>query len=121
MEITVGELFGMKQPLERLIECTVPLKTAFAIKKLTEACNTELLVVGKMHDDLVTEYGEEVPPGSKNYAVLPTSKKYPKFKKKLDELNAIEVEINVVPILLPATTQTEAKVLMALQKFIKVG
>lgn len=120
MKITVGELFEMKQPLERLIQCKVPVRTGFAIKKLAEAVSAELVVAGKQHDELIMEYGEEVPADSQKYAVLPTSPKLVEFDQKMDELKAIEVDINIVPILLPETVETETGVLMSLQKFIKV-
>ena len=121
MKITIGELFNAKIPIERLIQCKVPVKAGFAIAKLTEAINKELVISGKMHDDLVMEYGEETPAGSKNYAVLPTNPNYGLFHQKLDELKAITVEMNVNPIILPEVLEIEPAVLMALEKFIKTN
>jgi len=103
MKITIGELFNVKIPIERLIQCKVPVKTGFAIAKLSEAISTELVVAGRMHDSLVMEYGEETPAGSRNYAVIPSNPNAGIFNQKLSELKVITVEINVDPITLPDT------------------
>ena len=141
MKLTNGEIFSVKEPLEKLLTERMPVKVSYELAKLANKLNDQLQIIEKVRGGLFKTYGSPDPSNPQQIRCLPfiveTNNKgivndsnglphmienheYPMFKSEIDELMGQEIEIVFDVIQLPDTLEIEPSVLMALNKFIKL-
>ena len=120
MKLTNGEIFNAKEPLEKLLQEKLPVKTSYGLAKLASKLNDQLQVIEKVRQGLILTYGENNPDNPIQIRVDPQSEGFSKFAEELGELMTQEVEIVFEKVTLPDTLEVEPSVLMALEKFVKV-
>ncbi len=120
MNLTNGEIFNAKEPLEKLLQEKLPVKASYGLAKLAAKLNDQFQVIEKVRLGLIQTYGEKDSSNPQQIRVVPGSKKFPKFAEEYGELMAQEVEIVFDVVTLPDTLEVEPAVLMALDKFIKI-
>ena len=120
MKLTNGEIFNAKEPLQQLIKEKFPVKVSYGLAKLASKLDAQLQVIEKVRQGLIQTYGETDPDNPRQIRVDPQSEGFPKFAEELGELMTQEIEIVFDVVTLPDTLEIEPKVLMALEKFVKV-
>ena len=120
MKLTNGEIFNAKEPLSKLIQEKLPVKTSYGLAKLASKLDAQLGVIEKVRQGLIQTYGEKDPDNPMQIRVDPQSENFPKFAEEYGELMAQEVEIVFDVVTLPDTLEVEPSTLMALDKFVKV-
>ena len=136
MNLTNGEIFNAKEPLQKLMEVKLPVKASYDVAKLANKLNEQLKVIGDVRTGLIKTYGKPNPENSQEISVDPQGEGFAKFAEEMDTLLAQEVEVVFDKVKLPekvAATcdkcdhnmdkafEIEPSVLMALEKFIEVG
>lgn len=117
MELTNGEIWLAKEPLNKLADMKLPVKTAYAIAKMASKLNDQLQVIEAVRIGLIRKYGVQE---GKNWNVKEDSENWPKFMNDFDELMKQKVEVVVEKVKLPDNIEIESKVLIALTKFVEV-
>ena len=125
MKLTNGEIFSSKAALADVFDKDWPIKLSFKIAALITKLNTALENIEKVRTPLVQKYGKPAEDNPNNIQIDETSKDYPKFVEKFNELMNEEVEIEFDIIELPAKVDgkevsIKPKMLMALEKFVKL-
>jgi hypothetical protein len=125
MKLSNGEIFGSKEALADVFDKEWPIKLSFKIATLIAKLNTALESIEKVRNPLIQKYGKPAEDNPNNLIIDETSKDYPKFVAKFNELMAQEVEIEFDIVELPATVDgkdvsIKPRILMALEKFIKL-
>ena len=120
MKLTNGEIFNAKEPLEKLLNEKLPVKTSYGLAKLAAKLNDQLQVIEKVRQGLITTYGNIDPDNPNQTRVDPQMEGFSKFMGEYGELMAQEVEIVFEVVTLPDTLEIEPATLMALDKFIKI-
>lgn len=120
MKLTNGEIFNSKEPLQKLMSKSLPVKISYGLAKIAAKLNEQLQVIEQVRQGLITTYGEKDPNNPMRISVDPKSDKYSKFVTEYGELMKQEVEIVFDVVTLPETLEIEPFVLMALDKFIKI-
>lgn len=121
MKLTNQEIFNAKEPLEKLIQEKLPVKTSYGLAKLAHKLNDQLQIIEKVRVGLFQTYGGPHPDNPRQLRVDPQSEGFPKFANELGELMTQEVEIVFEEVTLPDTLEIEPSVLMALDRFVKVA
>ena len=120
MKLTNLEIFNAKEPLRKLLEEKLPVKSSYGLAKLASKLDPQLGVIEKVRQGLIQTYGEKDPDNPQQIKVSSQSEGFPKFAEEYGELMAKEVEIVIEVVALPDTLEVDAATLMALQKFVKV-
>jgi len=125
MKLFNGDIFTAKEPLEKLSEHKLPIKTSLAIAKMTIKLNEEFQAIEQVRQGLIRKYGEANKEDPNLISVKPESENYPKFVEEVTELLEQEVEVVIKKVKLPEEVdgkplEIEPKILMALEKFIEV-
>jgi hypothetical protein len=101
---TLGNLVAMDQALDRLMSERWPIKAAYTLSKLSKTVRKEAAYAKQEQEKWIRELGTETKPtaeeqahgASASYRV--TTEHMPEFFKRLSELYAIAVKIDVTPI-----------------------
>jgi len=117
MKLKNGEIFNAKQPLEKLLQEKLPIKTSYGLVKLTAIFNEQLGVIDTCRKNLVETYGDK---DGEKIEVRQGTDNFRKFAEEYGELMSEEVDIEIEVVTLPDTLEIEPSVLMALDKFIKI-
>ncbi len=125
MNLTNGEIFKAKRPLDTLMGNKLPVKTSYGLAKLSAKLNDPFQVIDTVRRGLCKTYGTPDPRDARQFNVLSeiegkANPQYEKFMEEIGELMAQEVEIVIDVVTLPDTLEVEPSVLMALDKFIKL-
>ena len=143
MKLTNGEIVNAKEPMTQLVAEKFPVKTSLALITLVRKLDEFLIPVEQVRDGLFKMYGEPSPDDPRRLQCLPLVPKkdddgnaikdgagnvtlidnpnFPKLIAEMNELMSQEVEVVIKRVEVPDTLQIEPTVLMALEKFIKVG
>ena len=136
MQLTNGEIFNAKEPLGKLLQERLPVKTAFALAKLAKELSDRVVAIETVKEGLIQTYGEPDPDNLNKVSVAPAMKGYSKFMEELGVLFSQEVEVVVTQVVLPAmiagtcdgcghnmekALEVEAVTLMLLDKFVTVA
>ena len=121
MKLTNLEIFNAKEPLSKLLQEKLPVKSSYGLAKLASKLDPQLGVIEKVRQGLIQTYGEKDPDNPQQIRVSPQSEGFQKFAEEFGELMAQEVEIVVEVVTLPDTLEVEPSVLMALEKFVKIA
>lgn len=119
MQLTNGEIFNAKAPLEALLQVKFHVKVSYSLAKLGAKFNTQLQVIDQVRNGLIREYGEPDKGNPNQISVTEANK--PKFLEELGELFSEVVEIDFEPVALPADFHIAPAVLMALEKFVTIS
>jgi len=124
MKVLNREIFEAKEPLEKLIQLPLPVKTSLEIARFANKLSDELRAIEEVRMGLFRKYGTLSEDG-RQMVVEETSDNYPKFLDQLDELMMQETELVVTQISLPSEVDgkplnIEPSILMALEKFVEV-
>jgi len=121
MKLSNGEIHNATAPLARLMEQKFPIQLSYRLAKLAAILDPQLLVIEKVRAKLIQTYGEQDPDKPQQMRVNPNSESFPKFAEEYGILMSQEVEIEVEVVDLPNTLEIEPSVLMALDRFIRLG
>jgi hypothetical protein len=120
---TVGQLVAADETkaLERFGARGLPPKVAYTAAKLLALVRRELKVYREVHNKLVKQYGEEIPPGSGTFQVR--AAEFATFAAALTDVLDAPVEINWTPIALEdlGGDPLRADDLVALDPFLANG
>ena len=117
MKLTNGEIFGAREPLQKLMEEKLPVKVAYGLAKIAHKVDEQLKVIEQVRQGLIKTYGKEEKGQIK---VDPESENFQKFVEEFNELMEQEVEMVFTKVTLPETLEIEPQALMALEKFVDV-
>ena len=120
MKLTNLEIFNAKEPLTKLLQEKLPVKSSYGLAKLASKLDPQLGVIEKVRQGLIQTYGEKDPSNPQQIRVDPLSGGFPKFAEEYGELMTQEVELVIDVVTLPDTLEVDAATLMALQKLVKV-
>ena len=120
MKLTNGEIFNAREPLVKLLQEKLPVKTSYGLAKLAAKLSDQLGVIDKVRQGLFQTYGKKDPKNMMRLSIDPQGENFPKFASEMGELLAQEVEIVFDVVTLPDTLEIEPATLMALDKFVKV-
>ena len=136
MKLKNGEIFASAEPLKKLLEVKLPVKSSLALAKLANKLNEQLKVIEDVRNGLIRTYGKETLEQKGQLRVDPEDENFPKFVEQFNELMEQEVEVVFDLVKLPEKVvakcdkcetiiekplEIEASILMALEKFIEVG
>lgn len=102
MKVKVSEIVDSAQTLNKVLNCQIPVKLAYRLKRMADAVKSVLKTFTKERNALVIEYGE---PNEKGEVIVKEENKE-KFMSEVDELTSVVVELNAEPI--PFTLLEEA-------------
>jgi hypothetical protein len=120
VKLTNLEIFNAKEPLSKLLQEKLPVKSSYGLAKLASKLDPQLGVIEKVRQGLILTYGEKDPNNPQQIMVDPKGENFPKFAEEYGELMMQEVEIVIDVVTLPDTLEVDAATLMALNKFIKI-
>ena len=136
MKLNNGDIFGAREPLQKLIEQKFPVMVSYKLSKLVTKLSEQLKVIEEVRNGLIKTYGEADKDNPQQVRVDPSSENFGKFAAEFNELMSQEVEVVFEKVKLPekvAATcdkcnhnmdkalEIEPSVLMALEKFFEVG
>jgi hypothetical protein len=122
MRVTNGEIFNAKEPLEKLVQVSLPVKVSLQVARLANKINVELRAIEDVRMGLIRKYGK-VSEDGRQMTVDPFDGNYPKFLEEINELMSQGTEIVAENVVLPTTVdgkplELEPSILMALEKFV---
>ena len=142
MKVTNAELMQAKPALASLMELKLPVKVAWGLAQIIETLEPHMTAVEKVHQKILTEYGEPDPSNmrrlqclalipekddegnvkkdDKGNVILVVNPKHAPCMEAVGELMTQELAVNIQPIVLPENVEVETSVLLKLQKFVKV-
>lgn len=134
MQLTNGEIFTSREPLQKLLGQKFPVKTAYGLARLANKFQEQLKIIEEVRNGLVTKHGEK--DGKGQTSVKPEGESWEKFVAEFNELMAQEVELVFDKVKIPekvagtcdkchhnmdVVLEIEPNVLMALAKFVEVA
>jgi len=125
MQLTNGEIFRAKRPLDTLMGIKLPVKASYGLAKLSAKLNDQFQIIETVRQGLCKTYGVQDSRNPRVFNVLleidgKSNPEYDKFMEEIEELMSQKVEIVINVVTLPETLEIEPAVLMALDKFIKI-
>jgi len=135
MKLNNGEIFASAEPLKKLLEVKLPVKSSLALARMANKLNEQLKIIEDVRNGLVRTYGKEDIKQKGQLRVDPEDENFSKFAEEFQELMNQEVEVVFDKVKLPEKViakcekceaiiekplEIEASVLMALEKFIEV-
>jgi len=141
VKVTNGELFGAKEPLEKLMGERMPVKASYGLAKLSAKVDEQLKIIDQVRGGLFKTYGEPEPTNPAQYRCQPhivemdaagemvkvnglpnmiVNPSFEKFMTEMTELMEQEIEIVFDKVSLPNTLEVAPAVLKALDRFVKV-
>lgn len=120
MKLTNGEIYNAKDPLGKLLDMPMPVKTSYNVAKLANKISEQYKILEQVRAGLINKYGEQ-DPKTRSVRIEQTSENFPKFMEDMTELMKQEVELVFDVISLPDDLEIAPSILMSLDKFIRVG
>ena len=103
MKLNNGNIFRAKEPLQKLLQERLPVKTAYALAQLAKALNDQLTVIELTRAGLFQTYGTPNEKNIRNLEVLEDNPNRAKFLEEMGTLMTMEVEVVLQPVVLPET------------------
>lgn len=119
MNVKNGEVWSVKEPLEKLAGMSFPVKTSLKIVKLLTKVREQYQILDSVKNGLVRKHGELIEE-THQYKIEADSPKWAKFIEEFDELMEQDTELVFEKIELPSTLQIEPSILAPLEKFVTV-
>ena len=120
MTTTMGQMADAEPALSRLLSEKLPLKTSYALTRLSRLAGEELKQWHEKRTALITEHGTEGAEAG-TYVVTPGMAGFEAFVAAMTELAAVEVELAWSPVSMDAmgdVTITPADLSMLVGVFI---
>jgi hypothetical protein len=133
MKLTNGDIFTVREPLQKLITEKFPVMVSYKLAKLVNKLNEQNKVIEEVRQGLIKKYGEKDDKG--NTQVKQEGENWVKFVGEFNELMSQEIELVIDKVKLPEkvsstcdsckhnmdkTYEIDAQTLIALDKFIEV-
>lgn len=120
MQVSNLEVWEAQAALPKLLGETWPVKTAFALARLSRRIKEPHTDIEQVRRQLIMQYGDKDEQG--NVTVKPNGEQWPAFVKAHNELMAETVEVDVERITLPSDNGAHVtpQALMALEPFLDV-
>ena len=133
MKVLNGQIFQAKEPLQKLSQEKLPVKTSWGLAKLTIKLNDQWKAIDEVRNGLIKKYGTADDKG--NISVKQDSENWTKFVEEFSELMMQEVEIVFDKVKLPEKVsatcdackhnmdrmlEIEPSILMALEPFVEL-
>ena len=119
MKVTNGEVFAAKEPLDKLLIISLPVKPSYQLARMARKLLDARQPIEVVRNKLVKEYGAEAEGRPGVFTVAPGGEHWDEFVSKVNELMAEEVEVDATQVVLPSKDWTvDAATLMALEKFV---
>ena len=96
MKITLGKVVQAVEPLQKLFNESMPIKTTFKLKKLTQEINDNLKIYDESRNTLLKKYGKEDKDNEGVYIVQPKNQEA--LDKEHQELIDTEITLAFEPI-----------------------
>ena len=115
MKFQLGEIRNMKDPLIKLLDKEIPIKSAWKLNKLVKAFDKELGEIEEFRINLVQKLGTA---NEESGAVQVPDDKMEQFVTEFNELLMTEIEVDFEPIPIDqlGDIQVSAKELLAVDK-----
>lgn len=121
MKLTNGDIFSVREPLQRLVNEKLPVLISYKLAKLANKLNEHFQIIEGVRQGLIKKYGAPTGDGS-GIEVKRDSENWVRFVEEFNELLAQEVELVVEKVKFAnVTLDIEPSVLMALEQFIEVS
>lgn len=125
MKLKNGEIFVAKEPLQKLLEMSLPVKSSLQVARLANKLNEQLKIIDDVRNGLIRKYGKADLKEKGQLRVDPETEDFGKFVIDFNELMEQEVEVVLEKVKLPTEIdgkplQIEPSVLMGLEKFVEV-
>ena len=118
MKTTNGEIYVTKDSLQKLVDVEdMPIKYGFKVLKLVKKLNDEIVIIEQGRNMLIKKYGKEE--GGK-ISVSPLDESFPEFVSEMNEMMAIEVELDAEKAKVPDSITMSVKDIAALELFIEM-
>lgn len=121
MKLTNGEIYNVKEPLQRLSAMQFPVKTSLALIKLAKKLNEFAIPIEQVRMGLIKQYGKPSEGNPQQFEIKPGDENWEKFIQEYKELMEQEVEVVFEQPVIPESLEISPVALMALEKFIKVA
>lgn len=124
MEVTNGEIWACREPLGKLAQMELPVKTSLQVARLAIKFGEQFKVIEDVRNGLIRKYGKP-DEKTKQISVEPKNKDFPKFVADFNELMAQTTELVFDKVKLPSMVdgkpfQIEPSILVPLEKFVEV-
>ena len=124
MKVTNGEIWASREPLGKLAQMSLPVKTSLQVARLANRFAEQFRVIDDVRNGLIRKYGKP-DEKTKQIAVAPKDKDFEKFVADFNQLMAETTELVFDKVKLPNMVdgkpfQIEPSILMALEKFVEV-
>ena len=99
MELTVKELLDMSASLKKLLNESMPIKTAYKLSRMVKSIDGETKTYNEKKNELVGKYGEKVGRGMQINQEIETPEgnipnpKFIEFLKDLEEIQSVKIEL----------------------------
>jgi hypothetical protein len=99
MELTVKELLDMSASLKKLLNESLPIKTAYKLSRMVKSIDGETKTYNEKKNELVGKYGEKVGRGMQINQEIETPEgnipnpKFIEFLKDLEEIQSVKIEL----------------------------
>ena len=122
MKTTNGEIYVTKDSLQKLVDVEdMPIKYGFKVLKLVKKLNDEIVIIEQGRSLLISKYGKEIDDkGVKKMGVGPLDESFPEFVSEMNEMMAIEVELDAEKAKVPDSITMSVKDIAALEPFIEM-
>ena len=133
MKLKNKDIWIAQEPLKTLMEQKLPIRVSYDIIRLVSKLSEQFKVIEETRQGLIKKYGKSDEKGQ--MSVEQGSESWEKFVSEFNELMSLEVEVVFDKIKLPEKISStcnkcnhsidkpfeiEAKILMALDKFVEV-
>lgn len=126
MKLTNGEIWKVKEPMRQLMKAKFPVKTCYALIKMSSELDKQIAIIDKVRRVLVNKYGIQderthlptVPEFIIEEGVTIPNPNYARFKEEWGELLAETVDLDVKPVRIPDETQIEPSTLFLLSHLV---
>ena len=122
MKTTNGEIYVTKDSLQKLVDVEdMPIKYGFKVLKLVKKLNDEIVIIEQGRSLLISKYGKEIDDkGVKKMGVGPLDENFPELVNEMNEMMAIEVELDAEKAKVPDNVSMSVKDIAALEPFIEM-
>lgn len=124
MKVTNGEIWASREPLGKLAQMELPVKTSLQVARLANKFGEQFKVIDGVKNGLIRKYGK-ADKEKQQFNVDPRDKDFPKFVADVNELMAQTTELVFDKVKLPSMVdgkpfQIAPSILIALEKFVEV-
>ena len=122
MTVSNGVIFSSREPLQRLMAKSLPVRTSFALARLANTLNSHFQTIESVRNGLIKKYGRPVEgKHDGTMQVAADAEDYLVFIAEMNELFAVEVDVAAQKVMLPAALsglEIEPAVLIPLLPFV---